>query len=146
MGVQGTSGGRFLPPLFSPVLGTGRAPCLCLWLLAGLSDIQLNRGPPGAAIFGAGVCYLSGLFSSPGPGEGGVVSGELLALAFGSGCFGWLRVWVWVYCFQLCSPGRSSRGRTSELLCWAGGMVPGELLALAFWLQLASCWGSSLCL
>ena len=110
-------------------------------------DIQLNRGPPGAAaFFGAGVCYLSGLFSSPGPGEGGVVSGELLALAFGSGCFGWLRVWVWVCCFQLCSPGRSSRGRTSELLCWAGGMVPGELLALAFWLQLASCWGSSLCL
>ena len=37
MGVQGTLGGRFLPPLFSPVLGTGQAPCLCLWLLAGLS-------------------------------------------------------------------------------------------------------------
>ena len=88
-----------LPPLFSSVLGTGQPPYLCLWLLAGLSDIQLNRGPPGAAIFGAGVCYLSGLFSSPGPGEGGVVSGELLALAFGSGRFGWLSAWVWVCCF-----------------------------------------------
>ena len=123
---------------------------LSLSLVAGgslwISSLIAGRLAGAAAFFGAGVCYLSGLFSSPGPGEGGVVSGELLALAFGSGCFGWLRVWVWVCCFQLCSPGRSSRGRTSELLCWAGGMVPGELLALAFWLQLASCWGSSLCL
>ena len=94
MGVQGTSGGRFASLLsFLPCWALGSPPVSVFGCWRVSLDIQLNRGPPGAAaFFGAGVCCLSGLFSSPGPGEGGVVSGELLALAFGSGRFGDLAV------------------------------------------------------